>query len=149
MCKFCFFASKTWFSCNTCTQSHLKKQKHLRRFFSQLHLLLPVLLVFINRYEPCPCIYLKLLIKWLIQILVIFSIVCSSYGLLAYFSYIYISGKNVVISQQKWQHFCQKWKNRKYMQVDHNLIGLWIAQPIQPNFKENGLDLLSSLAGIF
>ena len=74
MCKFCFFASKTWFSCNTCTQSHLKKQKHLRRFFSQLHLLLPVLLVFINRYEPCPCIYLKVLIKRLIQISVIFSI---------------------------------------------------------------------------
>ena len=39
----------------------------------------------------------------------------SSYHPLAYFSYIFISGKNVVISQQKWQHFCQKWKYWKNM----------------------------------
>ena len=48
----------------------------------------------------------------------------SSYGPLAYFSNIFISGKNVVTSQQKWQHFCQKWKYRKNMQIDHNLNGL-------------------------
>ena len=53
------------------------------------------------------------------------SKVCSSYCPLAYFSDIFISGKNVVISHQKWQHFPQKWKYRKNMQVDHNLNGLY------------------------
>ena len=43
----------------------------------------------------------------------------SSYGPLAYLSDIFISGKNVVISQQKWQHFCHKWKYRKNMQADN------------------------------
>ena len=42
-----------------------------------------------------------------------------------YLSDIFISGKNVVFSTQKWQHFCQIWKYLKNMQVDHNLNGLW------------------------
>ena len=37
------------------------------------------------------------------------------------FSDIFISGKNVVISAERWQHFCQKWKYWKNMQADHNL----------------------------
>ena len=39
---------------------------------------------------------------------------------IAYFSDIFISGKNVAISQQKLQHFCKKWKYRKNMHADHN-----------------------------
>ena len=49
----------------------------------------------------------------------------SSYCPLAYFSDIFISGKNVVISAERWQHFCQKWKYRKNMQGNHNLNGLY------------------------
>ena len=47
-----------------------------------------------------------------------------SYGSMAYFSDIFISSRNVVISQNKWQYFCQKGKYRKNMQADHNLNGL-------------------------
>ena len=49
----------------------------------------------------------------------------SSYSPLAYFSDIFISGKNVVVSAEKWQHFCQIWKYPKNMQADHNLKGLY------------------------
>ena len=52
---------------------------------------------------------------------IVLAKVRSRYGLLAYFSYILISGKNAVTSQQKWQHFCQKWKYLKNMQAYHNL----------------------------
>ena len=41
-----------------------------------------------------------------------------SYGPLAYFYDIFMSDKNIVISQQKWQHFGQKWKHRKNIQAD-------------------------------
>ena len=40
---------------------------------------------------------------------------------LVYFSNIFISGKDVVISADRWQHVCQKWKHRKNMQADLNL----------------------------
>ena len=56
--------------------------------------------------------------------LMVQSKVRSSYRPLAYFSDIIISGKNVVISAEKWQHFCQKWKYRNNTQADNNLNGL-------------------------
>ena len=50
--------------------------------------------------------------------------VLSSYGPPAYFSNIFISGKNIVLAVQKRQHLCQKWKHQKNLQSDHNLNGL-------------------------
>ena len=43
------------------------------------------------------------------------SKVRSNNGPLAYFFYIFISGKNIVISAVRWQHFSQKWKYQKNM----------------------------------
>ena len=37
------------------------------------------------------------------------SLADSVHSLLAFFSDIFISGKKVVISAERWQHFCQKW----------------------------------------
>ena len=44
---------------------------------------------------------------------------------------------NVVISAERWQHFCQKWKYRKNMQADHNLIGLYLIIWLPMEFLNN------------
>ena len=50
---------------------------------------------------------------------------------------ILISGKNIVISAERWQHFCQKWKYRKNMLADHNLNGLYeVLLKLLPNHME-------------
>ena len=75
-----------------------------------------------------------------------------SYGPLAYFLDIFISSKNVVISADRWQHFCLKWKHRKNMQVDPNLNKLYSEQEISQHLRRitSCLDLLLiSLRGNF
>ena len=77
------------------------------------------------------------------------SKVRSSYGQFPYFSDILISGKNVVFCVQKRQHFCQKWKYWKNMQVDPNLNGLYSEWKISQHLQRCFYLLVMSLSGNF